>query len=325
MFLEMHNPNLFHGQLPWNKFEGWYFKICDKSGLSFAIIPGISMDKGDPHAFVQFLWGKENKFSYFRLPFESFKASKNPFTLSIGESIFSFESVTLKLRSETMKVDAELSFSDGVGWNPRATTHRSMGYYNFLPFMECYSQVCFIDMKVSGHITLDGATYFVENGKGYIEKNWGNAFPYSWIWVQSNCFKKSNISLTASIAHIPFPLGSFRGFLIGLLHDGDFYSFTTMNGAKISIKKGGQDVFIGAENKKYFLTLETSSIKENFILCKAPKGGRMIDLVQETLTANVKIRLIEKATKRIIVEDTGYNSGIEYGGEQMKILDQATK
>jgi len=321
MFKEMQNPDLFHGKQPWNKFEGWYFKMSYKSGLSFAVIPGISMFEGDSHAFVQVLWGSENKFSYFRLPFESFTSGKNPFSINIGDNEFSFDGISLKLEDETNRIDIALSFNNGTVWNPEGLSHKSMGFYNYIPFMECYTQVCRIDMEVCGYVKYNGTKYLIDSGKGYIEKNWGSAFPYSWIWIQSNSFNKSDTSLTASIAHIPFPLGSFRGFLIGFLHEGKFYSFTTINKSRISIDKKGKDVCITAENNKYSLTMETSSLHENFILCRGPVGGKMNASVMETLTAKVKVSLAEKANNRIVFEGTGINTGIEYGGEQMKILD----
>lgn len=321
MFKEMQNPDLFHGRQPWNKFEGWYFKTSHKSGLSFAIIPGISMFKNDSHAFIQLLWGSENKFSYFRLPHKSFKSGQNPFSINIEGNEFSFDGISLKLSNETDQLETVLSFSNGFKWNPDSRSHKSMGFYNYIPFMECYTQVCRVDMDVSGYVNFNGNQYLIDNGKGYIEKNWGNAFPYSWIWIQSNSFNKSNTALTASIAHIPFPLGSFRGFLIGFLHDGKFYSFTTMNKSRITIDKKGKDVYIAAVNNKYSLAMETSSLDENFILCKGPVSGKMNDTVRETLTANVKVTLTDKRNNRIIFDGTGINTGIEYGGEHTKILD----
>lgn len=321
MFSEMIKPDLYHGRLSWNKFEGWYFKICDNSGISFSLIPGVFMEKGEEHSFIQFLWGKDKLYSYFIKPYESFKADRRPFRLTIDDNIFSFEGISFNLCNNEMKIEGDLIFSNCIKWNPYGSSHRSMGLYNFIPFMECYSQVCYINMDVSGYITVNGKTYFIKNGNGYIEKNWGNAFPYSWIWIQSNSFTKGDTALSASIAHIPFPLGSFRGFLIGFYHQGVFYSFTTMNRSVLNIRKEARDISLKVENKTYVLDVSTKSNKDGFILCKGPKDGKMVDMVRESLNAKVYVKLTEKSTNRIIVEAEGSNTGIEYGGELMDLMN----
>lgn len=321
MFSEMIKPDLYHGRIPWNKFEGWYFKICDSTGVSFSLIPGVLMEKGEEHSFIQFLWGKDNLFSYFRKPYKSFKATKMPFTLSIDENSFSFDGISINIANNEMKIEGDLVFTHCIKWNPVGPSHRSMGLYNFIPFMECYSQVCVMNMNVSGYITVNGKTHFIKDGFGYIEKNWGNAFPHSWIWIQSNCFTQPATALSASIAHIPFPIGSFRGFLIGFYHQDEFYSFTTMNRSVLSIKKEDGDVRLSVENKNYVLDISTKSDKGNFILCKGPRNGQMIDIVKETLTAKVYVKLTEKSTQKIVIEAEGINTGIEYGGEQMKLIN----
>lgn len=69
-------------------------------------------------------------------------------------------------------------------------------------------------------------------GCGYIEKDWGAAFPEGYVWMQTNHFERSNACLTASIAMIPWLGSAFRGFLVGLWLDGELIRFTTYTGAK---------------------------------------------------------------------------------------------
>ena len=71
-------------------------------------------------------------------------------------------------------------------------------------------------------------------GRGYIEKDWGMTFPRAYIWMQSNHFQRAGVSLTASVATIPWLTGWFRGFLVGLLVEGILYRFTTYLGSKIN-------------------------------------------------------------------------------------------
>jgi tocopherol cyclase len=169
---------------------------------------------------------------------------------------------------------------------------------------------------------IDGKEIDFNHGKGYIEKNWGKAFPYSWIWVQSNNFSHNKTSLSCSLAHIPFSFFSFRGFLIGLYVDGTFYSFTTINRSKIQVQLSGADVSIQVENRQFSLKIKTRTSSENFMLLNGPRDGKMMPLVQENLQGEVQVILRDKEYNKTIFEDKGYCTGIEYGGKQMMVLDR---
>ena len=179
-----------------------------------------------------------------------------------------------------------------------------------------------MDMDLEGYLNIDGKEIDFNQGKGYIEKNWGKAFPYSWIWIQSNSFSQDKTSLSCSLAHIPFSFFSFRGFLIGLYVDGTFYPFTTINRSQIQIQQSGSDVTIQTENRRYSLKMKTRTLSENFMLLNGPRDGKMIPLVQENLQGEVDVVLIDKKHNMTIFEDKGFCTGIEYGGKQMMVLDE---
>lgn len=323
MIKQMINPDLYHGRLPWNIFEGWYYKIADQSHHTFAFIPGIVHGKSgrEDHSFIQVLVGQSVVYSYNRFPKSSFKARHNPFEISIDNNLFSLSHLNIDIHNQSTQLYANLKLSNIRKWRDKHRSHRSMGYYNFIPFMQCYSQVCVMDTDVSGIIQMQGKKIIIENGKGYIEKNWGKAFPYSWIWIQCNYFSKTATAISASIGHIPFLLGSFRGFLIGLTVDGSFYEFTTMNKSKMIIRQLDKDIRLTAENKHYVLDLYTRTQPDRFMLLYGPKNGQMVPFVKETLTAKVDVKLMDKRTNAVILNDSGHNTGVEYGGEYMHILD----
>lgn len=318
MFRQMSNPDLYHGRLPWNKFEGWYFKVCSEDAV-FAFIPGIfhGDSKMQPHSFLQILDGTSAAYDYIIFPADCFKAAAKSLELIVEKNNFSFSGIMLNTDSRLGRLEADLKFDGVIKWNTSAKSHRSMGFYNFLPFMECYSQVCAMDIKVSGHVGIGSRTHEFKNGRGYIEKNWGNQFPVSWLWVQCNFFSHSKASLSASVGHIPFVLGSFKGFLIGLQTERGFYSFTSMNGSRLEVRQVGHDKAITVQNTGYMLEISTKTYVEAFVLCNAPKDGQMVPLVRETLSAEVEVRLTDSRTGNILFEDTGRNAGIEYGGEQV--------
>ncbi len=106
-----------------------------------------------------------------------------------------------------------------------------MGPYSFAPFMECYHGVLSFDHDMNGTLIMNGESVNFDGGRGYIEKDWGRAFPRAWVWGQSNHFDHPGTSITISVATIPWLRTSFRGFIIGLWHDRKLYRFATYTGA----------------------------------------------------------------------------------------------
>jgi len=61
------HPEIFQGKYQKKHyFEGWYFKVIDSNmEHALAIIPGISIEEKDTHAFIQVL-NHESKAEYIR-------------------------------------------------------------------------------------------------------------------------------------------------------------------------------------------------------------------------------------------------------------------
>ena len=261
------DPNLYHGENKKdNFFEGWYFKMVTKDRKhTLAIIPGISLSK-DSHSFIQVLQGEKNSFNYFRYPTFKFSYSNSPFSINIDQSSFSLKRLLLNIRNEKLKIIGALYFDNIIPWKDSTLNPGSMGFYNYLNFMECYSQVCALDGNIQGVLTINDELIDFHGGKVYIEKNWGKSFPLSWLWIQSNYFNDKRATVTCSVGEIPFPLKSFRGFLIGVTVDDIFFKFTTMNRSHLDIKLNNNDITLQVKNKNFKLSLKTKSTKDNFIL-----------------------------------------------------------
>ncbi len=90
-----------------------------------------------------------------------------------------------------------------------------MGWYAFVPFMECYHAVIGFDHPLEGKININGNEIDFTGGRGYIEKDYGKSFPSYYIWMQSNHFETEEISVMASVAKIPWLGSSFDGFVVG--------------------------------------------------------------------------------------------------------------
>lgn len=319
------NPNLYHGSKKEKDFfEGWYFKIVDKNNLyKFAFIPGISLGKSinEHHSFIQIVDGFNIKYNYIRFNKNDFNFNNNNFKIGVASNTFSLNNINLNLKYDKKYIKGTLSFTNLIKWKDSIINPGSMGFYNYLKFMECYSQVCALDGDIVGKLEIDGKYIDFTGGKIYIEKNWGKSFPKSWVWIQSNSFKEKNVSITCSLATIPFPIKDFRGFLIGVTLGNKFLSFTTINNSKLELKSIGKDIELVVSKGNLRLTLKTYTKKSDFVLCMGPKNGDMIPLVNETLSAKVEMTLENTKSKKIIYKGIGHSTGVEYGGELINIIN----
>lgn len=324
--MKLRNPDLYHGEKKdKNFFEGWYFKINDKSGkYALALIPGISLghDNSHSHSFLQIVNGVDLKYEYLKYDTTSFKYDNDNFKISVNNNNFSLDGFSLDINENHIKISGEIIFKNMFKWPDTFINPGSMGFYNYLTFMECYSQVCAIDIELSGKLNINGESISFDGGKGYIEKNWGREFPYSWIWVQGNSFEENQASLTCSIGKVPFLFTSFKGFLIGLSIDDVFYKFTTLNRSKLLIKKTNIGIEIECKNKKYILSIKVKADKDGFMTLQGPREGRMIPLVDESISGEVYVSLIDRKNGEVLFEDKSISAGVEYGGEQRIMIDE---
>ncbi|MCM0647370.1 tocopherol cyclase family protein [Clostridium swellfunianum] len=313
------NPDVYHGKdKNTNFFEGWYFKIVDPNKeYTYCFIPGIflSEKQENSHSFIQVVKGHEADFKYLSFKKEQFEAKSNEFNIKVNGSTFSLKEINLNLKEQGEKIYGRLVFKNIIKWPDSAINPGSMGFYNYLDFMQCYSQVCAVDGHIEGKLNINGNDVDFTDGKVYIEKNWGKAFPYSYIWVQGNSFEKEETALTCSIGHIPFPIKSFTGFLIGIHAKGRFYKFTTINRSSLAINCEKEKIILETENKDYGLRIEAVYKEEDFIDLLAPRDDNMVPIARETLQGKLTVILYDKKSSSVILSDECSAAGIEFSGD----------
>ena len=196
----LRNPDLYHGENKTsNFFEGWYYRIVTKNNSrTLAFIPGISLGSipKENHSFIQMLDGNNKIYHYFRYTESKFSAINKPFKVRIDNNAFYMNGLSLDIKKDNINLRGYIMFSNIRKWDDSKLNPGSMGFYNYLPFMECYSQVCAVDGTCNGMINLNGEVIDFTGGKIYIEKNWGKSFPIEWLWVQCNSFKDDRCTLT---------------------------------------------------------------------------------------------------------------------------------
>jgi tocopherol cyclase len=318
-------PALYHGRgkrPPF--FEGWYFKLVDASERRrYAIIPGVFMGRepGTSHAFVQTLDGVTGRTAYHRYPLEVFQAALDEFDIRVGASRFRADRIELDIDRPEGRVRGELRFSGGAPWPVTLTSPGVMGPFALAPFMECYHGVLSFDHEIEGMLALDGSVIDFHGGRGYIEKDWGQAFPKAWIWMQSNHFEQPNTCLTASVAIIPWLRGAFPGFIVGLRQGGTLYRFATYPRAAIE-RLDLEDTHVtwrlagrtGPDHTPH--RLEIVAWRAEGGLLHSPERVAMLQRVLESLTARVEVRLsaVTGGRERLLFEGTGRHAGLEIVG-----------
>ena len=312
------NPEQFQG---WGKtrnyFEGWYFKLVNEDATyAFAIIPGIAMDPtGSQHAFIQVLDGIKETSQYHKFEASQFKPSSGKFEVSIGPNYFSESKIEIRLPN----LSGSLQFAGNVPWPKPFYSPGIMGPYAFVPFMECYHGIVSMDHKIQGQLNLDNIKIDFDNGRGYIEKDWGRSFPSAYTWMQSNHFSKPGVSFKCSVANIPWLRSSFVGFIAGLWYDNQLIRFTTYNFSKLlKSQLSGNQVFIDLENPKYSLQVIANRTRSTELA--SPIHGAMQGKIEESMTAALHLKLKDKRSGEIIFEDFGKNAGLEVAGNTSEIL-----
>ena len=316
MFYKTFHPEIFQGHLKKkNYFEGWYFKYVSKSlSHTFAFIPGISLNKKDTHAFIQVFISDRTKEKetlktyYFKYDINAFSFHPKTFKIQIAENMFSSDSMFLSIDNDDLDLQVHLENLHLTPIKKNLLFPSIMGPFGYLGFMETYHGIVSMSHQVKGSILLNKEAISFNQGKGYVEKDWGTSFPSSYTWMQSNHFKDSKTSFMLSYATIPFLFFKFKGLISVLIVQGKEFRFATYNLSSVKqldYDENSVSITIKKRSLKLVVTATTSDYKD----LPSPRLGQMNETIKEGLSGNITLKLYKKNT--LIYEDEGVASGIE--------------
>lgn len=308
---KIYHPDWFQGNLrKQNYFEGWYFKqVTANLDQVISIIPGISLNAQEPHSFIQYINGITGETHYFSFPVEAFRFQKNRFHIEIGPNRFSADGIELDLQNETIQIRGSLQYTKRIEYPSGPLNPGIMGWYSFIPTMECNHAVVTISSAVSGSLTLNQTPVNFNLGKGYIEKDWGTSFPETWIWLQCNNFTHPETSLMFSVAKIPWKGKFFMGFIAFIRYKGELIRFATYNKSKIlEVTQLKNTLTIRIHHKNYSLEIFASALQGGIL--RAPVQGIMNRHIKESIDAEVLINLFDAHGTKIYT-DKGRRAGLE--------------
>jgi len=319
------HPEWFHGHGKSSHFfEGWYFKmVTEDDQHSFVVIAGIffgnSSDALQNHAFVMTIRDGHTS-SKYNFGTNLFVSSNNSFSVQIGENYFSDEGITLDLAPKpgdnaTSTIKGQVKFKDLVRWPITLTAPGVMGWYSYVPTLECFHGVVSMHHKISGNFTIDRNIVSFDEGKGYIEKDWGTNFPSTWIWFQTNHFPSNpETSIFLSIASVPWKGYSFPGFLVGFWHNSTLHILTTWSGANFTIPffQGTEARFVVSDTD-FQLDISLHDTSEG-VLLYGPRFGEMVPFVRESVTCLAEVKFSKKENGKVLFHDVGKIAGCEFVG-----------
>lgn len=308
------HPQWFQGNRRTQRyFEGWYFKNVSASReLVWSFIPGISLVQNDAHAFVQAINGETGQTYYFRYPVQEFLFAFDTFEVRIGENHFSETGIHLSLKSSSLNVSGSLSFDSVIRSKAGIRRPGIMGWYRYVPFMECYHGLVSMSHNIRGSLLIHDRESDFTGGKGYIEKDWGTSMPQAWVWMQSNHFTQTGASFMLSVAKIPWIGRAFTGFLGFLRTNENLWVFATYTGAKLTgIKFDKHHTYITIRDSKYTYTISGTS--RNVGSLKAPVFGEMERTIHESIDAELHVT-VKDLKGQILFDGTGVSAGLELVG-----------
>ncbi len=318
-------PLAYHGEGKTGPFfEGWYFKLVSPDGASrISVIPGIYLGKEprDSHSFVQVINGLDGVSHYPPFPADSFSFVPGEMDVRVAGNHFTQNEIELNLKSKEFNLGGRLTFSGLNPWPVTLLSPGVMGWYAWVPGLECYHGIVSMDHRISGSLIINGKQVDFSGGRGYMEKDWGRAMPRAWIWMQSNHFEREGASLTVSIADIPWGRRSFTGFLGGFLLEGQLHRFTTYTSARVSrpsLSDNAVQFTLADRSKRLTITAHRA---QGFVL-QAPTTSQMDRRIMESLSASIDV-IFERKDKgewAQVFSGTGKYAGLEIVGDAHSLL-----
>jgi len=299
-----------NGKIPNKYFEGWYFKH-ESENIVIALIPGISYDGNDSHAFIQLIASINNAqhvTKYFRFPINKFFASKDKLEITIDKNKFTPYGIEINITQDDYVLKGKLTYGH---FTPLQTTFLQpniMGIFAYLPNLDCNHGILSMRHTINGSFTLNNIPYPIYKGIGYVEKDWGKSFPGKYMWVQCGNFDLQNISFMMSYAKLKI-LGLPLNGLICVLKIADKeLVFATYNFATLKILfQTPTSINLVIKKSSYKLFIKATAPNSGNLL--APTTGKMSRSINESISCVVSLKLTHH--NKTILDCNGTHGGLE--------------
>ncbi|MGI5907342.1 MAG: tocopherol cyclase family protein [Christensenellales bacterium] len=279
-------------------FEGWYFKFVPNSkACPVAFIPGIfrGICKEQDIGFIQVLYGKNDESRFIRYPPDAFSCPKDAFRLRIGNSSFSLDEVHVDIEDNGFCARADLVCRDHRFLKTSLYSPSIMGPFSYLPGLQCSHGVLSLRHAAAGSLIIGGEAVDMDGATGYIEKDWGRAFPGNWVWLQGSGRSRAwgDADCMCAVASVCLGPLRFTGLIAVIAVGGAQYRFATYNGGRTAFLNAAENgVDIEVKKRGYRLALSARAAGRGRILAPTPTG--MDRDVYETINATMSVTLLKR-------------------------------
>ena len=298
-----------------NRFENWYFKLVDiMKENTLGILIGIHKTQQGDEAFVQIIGNGISENICINYPLESVKSKETE--IQIGDNLLGLQQITLNIQKEGFKLRGELILSNHKQLKQSLWLPGLMGPYKYLPFLESYHEVISLQHTLMGSLWLNERQIIFNEGKGYIERDWGRAFPNVWLWAQCNHFKRQDVALMIGVARLPIFFNYYTCFAIPIYYKGQVEIFSNYNGghlAKLYRYKGYVHLIVTQKNK----ILDIKIYGSDEVSCVTSRSSHMIRDVYACDTAKIELLITENG--KTVFEEVGTLCELEMGGNTSKL------
>ena len=298
-----------------NHFENWYFKLVDsKKENTLGILVGVQTSRQGDEVFIQVIGSEINDNICVNYPLQSVKSKETE--IQIGDNYLGLQQMTLDIQKEGFKLKGEIIFSNHKEIKQSLWIPGLMGPYKYLPFLESYHEVVSLQHTLMGSLWINDKQINFNEGKGYIEKDWGKAFPNVWLWAQCNHFKRQDMALMIGVARLPIFFDYYTCFAIPIYYKDQLEIFSNYNGghiAKLYRYKGYVHLIVTQKNK----ILDIKIYGSDEISCVPSRSSHMIRDVHACDTAKIEISITENG--KTVFEEIGTLCELEMGGNTSKL------
>lgn len=298
-----------------NRFENWYFKLVDaRKENTLGILVGILMTHEGEEAFIEIT---ENGISENLCVKYSLDAVKSKDTeIQIGDNSLGLQKITLNMQKEGLTLKGEITFSNHKRLKESLWLSGLMGPYKYLPFLKSYHEVVSLQHTLMGSLWVNEKQIIFNEGKGYIEKDWGKVFPNVWLWAQCNHFKRQDVALMIGVARLPIFFNYYTSFAIPVYYKDQLEIFSNYSGghiAKLYRYKGYVHLVVTQKNK----ILDIKIYGSDEVSCVTSKSSHMIRDVYACDTAKIEFSITDNG--KSVFEEVGTLCELEMGGNTSKL------
>ena len=218
-------------------FEGWYYRFTHpRTDESWVLITAYWLDdEGEGHGFLKLIHGPHGD-SYTEtltnVDVASIHANKGYFSVQLGSLWFSADGVVGTLKADSgEEVELDLAIEGCARWGaPFDEGNRwTMGWATNAPGVPLRWHVHHLKAESRGTIRTYYGEWALDEYTVHQEKNWGQAFPTSWIWFQANQFvDRPDVAFAAAGPIFPNRF-SPNGYMAGLRINDEFYTWRSQD------------------------------------------------------------------------------------------------